>query len=77
MKPNAPRREAGLIQGPGKLATTHAGVTDMTRNPILADARQWLTPDHQAVLAVIARWLGEAEATETVAVKTQAEEGQA
>lgn len=27
------------------------------------EAREWLTPDHQAVLATIARWLDEDEAS--------------
>lgn len=39
------------------------------------EARQWLTPDHQAVLAIIARWADEAADTEAAAPKAGAQEG--
>lgn len=62
MKHKRPRREAGLIQHAAKLASPQDGVKAMNPMQFPTDARQWLTPDHQAVLATIARWAGEPDA---------------
>ncbi len=63
MKHKSPSREAGLIQDAAKLAPSNIGAPAMSHVEIHPEAKQWLTPDHQAVLATIARWLAEEEAS--------------
>ncbi len=61
MKHNSLGHEAGLIHGTAKLAPPQRGATTMNLTQCPLPASQWLSPDHQAVLSVIARWFDDLE----------------
>jgi len=64
MKHKSPNHEAGLIQRPAKLASPNAGATTMKQAQNQTKTNPWLTPDHQAVLATIARWFDDIDHAE-------------
>lgn len=65
MKHKTPKREAGLIPELPRLAPPDTGGPTMSYLQSHPEARQWLTPDHQAVLAIIARWAGETSGSQS------------
>lgn len=58
MKQSATPNEVELIQADRKVSLSSNGATNMNLMPH-PQACEWLTPDHQAVLNTLARWIGE------------------